>query len=83
MDDPKSLGLWVNIFAFLAELLSLYGLTLQLAMVLYLIWCSAEEDDSGKRQRLLVISLAGFVLTLASGGLIAWQPYDILGWVLD
>jgi hypothetical protein len=83
VDDPKSLGVLVNIFAFLAELLSSYGLTLPLAMVLYLIWCSAAEDDPGKRRRLLVVSGAGFALTLASGGIIAWDPHDICGWLLD
>lgn len=81
LDDPKSIGAWVDIPYTITGLLLILGLpafTIAVLALLYRAYC-----DEALRKRLLIVSALSIVCMVATILVLRWDPLGVVAWYMD
>jgi len=81
LDDPKFIGLWVDIPYFITGLLLVVGLPVYIMSVLFLLY-RAIYDES-RRTTLLIFSAFSVAYIFSTIVVIRWDPLMVANWYMD
>jgi hypothetical protein len=81
LDDPKFIGVWVDIPYTITWVLLLVGLpafVIAVSALLYRAYC-----DKARRKKLLLVSALSIVCMVATILVLRWDPLGVAAWYMD
>lgn len=81
LDDPSSLGLWVDIPYTMTGALLVLGLPVFIVAALALLWQAVV--DAGQRRRWLTTSAVSMLAMTGVIALLRWDPWGVVDWFMD
>jgi heme A synthase len=81
LDDPKQIGLWVDIPHTLTDLALMLGLPGFIVAVLALVYCAFR--DVAHRKNLLIAAVVCVLCMTVSVAFLRWDPLHAVEWYMD
>lgn len=81
LDDPKLIGLWVDVPYFITSLLLVVGLPAFVVSVVFLLYRAICDGSS--RAKLLILSVFSIAYMLSAIFIIRWDPLGVANWYMD
>lgn len=81
LDDPKSIGAWVDVPYTITGLLLVVGLPAFIIAVLALLY--RAYCDEALRRRLLLVSALSIACMVATILVLRWDPLGVVAWYAD